>query len=174
MNGLSSYFIVPRSAESRLLWCLKDARALLSNPDLGGQGDEGPGWCPVRAVARSAVTAKVRFTFLLKLRLVLRLRAAVPASHRSWWPECTIRYNADPTVTHADIMAWLNRAIEAAAEPGRSDRKRQPVSQAMLRRRWQRTGRARGQPATLGTPRHRSKNKAELLSLNLLPRPLPN
>jgi hypothetical protein len=114
MNQMRSYCVPPDMAQSQLLRCLKDARALLADRACWDQTGSGPGWCPLRAVSRAAATAKVRFPFILTLRATLLLRAAVPASHRSWWPECVVRYNDDPTVTHADILAWLDRAIATA------------------------------------------------------------
>jgi hypothetical protein len=105
----------PDMAQSQLLCCLKDARALLADRRCWDQTGSGPGWCPQRAVSLAAATAKVRFRFVLKLRATLLLRAALPASHRRWWPECVVHYNDDPSVTHVDILAWLDRAIAAAA-----------------------------------------------------------
>lgn len=105
---------VLQSTEASLaIRCLQEARDLLSHPELWDRTGVGPGWCPLRAVARAVNLSDARFRWLLKVRLAFRLAAALPGSHRSWcrWPESNIRYNADPNVSHADILAWLDRAI---------------------------------------------------------------
>ena len=99
--------------QSQMVIALVGARSLLEQEQNWDKGDVGPGFCPLRAVVRSANTLHLGIWW--KLRLVLRLRAALPATHRRWWPECVIHYNADPAVTHADIMTWFDRAIDASS-----------------------------------------------------------
>jgi hypothetical protein len=102
-----------------LVWCLNTARDNLRSPHCWSKTGHRPGRCPLQAIAYSVDNLAVVTGFgrtydsWLRLRLVLRLRAAVPASHRTWWLGCIIRYNADPSVSHADMLAWFDRAIAA-------------------------------------------------------------
>lgn len=102
------------AVKSPMVMALEGARAYLEREQGWDQSGEGPGLCPVRAVVRAANTLDMGLWS--KVRLVFRLRAALPVSHRQWWPECVIQYNADPSVSHADILAWLDRAIDAPSD----------------------------------------------------------
>jgi hypothetical protein len=107
--------------------CLRDMRNLLANPALWNKSGEGPGWCPITAAGlliyhpgfpqqRMGLFASL----LLQAKVLWRLRRSVPASHRSWSPECVVRYNADPAVSHADLLRWLDTAI-GESQAQRSD-----------------------------------------------------
>lgn len=101
------------AVKSPMVMALEGARAYLEREQDWDRTGEGPGLCPVRAMARAA--DNLELGWWAKVRLVFRLRAALPAAYRGWWPECVIQYNANPTVSHADVLAWLDRAIAAAA-----------------------------------------------------------
>lgn len=98
--------------------CLREIRALLSVRTNWDKTGVAPiGWCPITAAGRVIYHPPVPpymglvASITLHLKVIWRLRASVPASHRSWWPECIVRYNADPTVSHADLLRWLDTAI---------------------------------------------------------------
>ena len=98
------------AVKSPMVRALECARELLERTENWDKTGEGPGVCPLHAVSRAA--NRLDLGVIWKLRMVLRLRAALPVSHRSWWPECVIRYNEDPATTHADVLAWFDRAID--------------------------------------------------------------
>jgi hypothetical protein len=99
------------AVKSPMVMALECAREMLEQPGNWDKTGEGPGWCPLRAIKKAS--DRLGLGLITKLRLVFRLRDALPPSHRRWWPECVIRYNEDPAVTHADVLAWLDRAIAA-------------------------------------------------------------
>jgi hypothetical protein len=100
------------AVKSPMVMALEGARAYLEQAQDWDQSGEGPGLCPIRAMVKAA--NNLDLGWWSKVRLVFRLRAALPASHRGWWPECVIQYNADPAVSHADVLAWFDRAIDAS------------------------------------------------------------
>jgi hypothetical protein len=101
------------AVKSPMVMALEGARALLEREqDWDMVGNSEYRLCPIQAIVRSANTLDLGMWW--KLRLILRLRNALPAERRHWWPECVIHYNFDPTITHADVMAVFDRAIDAA------------------------------------------------------------
>ena len=101
------------AVKSPTVMALEGARALLEREqDWDMTGICEMRLCPIQALMRSANTLDLGAW--RKLRLILRLRDALPAERRRWWPECIIHYNFDPAITHADVMAMFDRAIQAA------------------------------------------------------------